>query len=137
MAEEPRESQRLLVVDGDVLVRHIIADYLRTCGYIVIEAASTDEAMIVLEDPTVGVEAALCDADAPGSQSAFQFRAWALQRRPEVQIMLAGNIATTAAKAAELCEDGPQLRRPYDPQSVADYIRRIIGSRTPDKASKA
>ena len=135
MAPEPRESQRLLVVDGDVLVRHVISDYLRTCGYVVIEAASTDEAATVLEDTTLN--AALCDADAPGSRSAFQFRAWALQRRPEVQVLLAGSIESAATKAAELCEDGPQLRRPYDPQSVADYIRRIIGSRAAERLSKA
>ena len=48
MAQQPGESQRLIVVDGDVLVRHVISDYLRTCGYVVIEAASTDEAEVVL-----------------------------------------------------------------------------------------
>ena len=82
-------------------------------------------------------DAALCDADVPGSKSAFQLRAWSLERRPEVQIILAGSIAATATKAAELCEEGPQLRRPYDPQSVVEYIRRIIGSRTEDRQSKA
>jgi DNA-binding NtrC family response regulator len=137
MAQEAVESQRLIVVDGDVLVRHVISDYLRTCGYVVIEAATTDEAAIVLDDLAVGVDAALCDAAAPGSRSAFQLRAWALQRRPEVQVILAGSIAATANKAAELCEEGPQLRRPYDPQSVVEYIKRIIGSRAADRLNKA
>lgn len=135
MAPEPREPQRILVVDGDVLVRHVISDYLRTCGYVVIEAASTDEAAIVLDDTTV--DAALCDAQAPGTRSAFQFRAWALQRRPDVHVILAGTIESAANKAAELCEDGPQLRRPYDPQSVVEYIRRIIGSRATELLNKA
>ena len=137
MAEQPDESQRLLVVDGDVLVRHVISDYLRNCGYVVVEAATTDEAVIVLEDAKVTADAVLCDADAPGSQSAFQLRAWALRRRPQVQIILAGSIAAAANKAAELCEEGPQLRRPYDPQGVIEYIRRIIGSRAADRLSKA
>jgi CheY-like chemotaxis protein len=137
MAQQHIESQRLLVVDGDVLVRHVISDYLRTCGYIVVEAATTDEAAVVLDDRTVLVNAALCHADAPGSQSAFQLRAWALRRRPEVQIILAGSIGAEATKAAELCDEGPQLRRPYDPQGVVDYIRRIMGSRTADRLSKA
>ena len=137
MAQQPGDSQRLLVVDGDVLVRHVISDYLRTCGYIVIEAATTDEAATVLDDKTVGVDAALCDAEAPGSRSAFQLRAWALQRCPEVQVILAGSIEATAGKAAELCEEGPQLRRPYDPQSVTDYIKRIIGAHEAGRLSKA
>src|SRR3982751_2107203 len=112
MAQQSDKSQRLLVVDGDVLVRHVISDYLRTCGYIVVEAATTDEAVIVLNDSTVTVEGVLCDADAPGSQSAFELRAWALRRRPEVQTILAGSVAAAANKAAELCDEGPQLRRP-------------------------
>lgn len=137
MAQQPGETQRLLVIDGDVLVRHVISDYLRTCGYIVIEAATTDEAVTVLEDATTTVEAALCDAEAPGSQSAFQFRAWALRQSPATEIMLAGSVAAAANKAAELCEEGPQLKRPYDPQSVVEYIRRIIGSRAAERLSQA
>lgn len=137
MAQEAGESQRLIVVDGDVLVRHVISDYLRTCGYVVIEAATTDEAAIVLDDPALGIDAALCDANAPGSRSAFQLRAWALQRRPDVHLILAGSVASAASKAAELCEDGPQLQRPYDPQSVIEYIKRMIGSRTADRINKA
>jgi CheY-like chemotaxis protein len=124
-------------VDGDVLVRHVISDYLRACGYVVIEAATTDEAATVLDDATVKIDSVLCDADAPGSRSAFQLRAWALQRCPDVQIILAGSIVATANKAAELCEEGPQLRRPYDPQSVVEYIRRISGSRSAGRMSKA
>ena len=135
MAKQSGESQRLLVIDGDVLVRHVISDYLRTCGYTVVEAASTDEAAIVLTDPTVDLDAVLCSADAPGEQSAFQLRAWAGIRKPGVQIILAGSVDAVADKAAELCDDGPQLRRPYDPQSVVEYIRRITGSRRSAKLS--
>ena len=48
MAEAIQESDCVLVVDGDVLVRHAIADYLRLCGYVVIEASLSDEAEIVI-----------------------------------------------------------------------------------------
>lgn len=137
MAQQSGDSQRLLVIDGDVLVRHVISDYLRSCGYVVVEAASTDEAVIVLDDMNVGIDAVLCDADAPGNQSAFQFRAWALRRTPATQVILAGSVAVAANKAAELCEEGPHLQRPYDPQSVVEYIRRIIGAREGDRLSKA
>ncbi|HEV2593883.1 MAG TPA: response regulator [Sphingomicrobium sp.] len=137
MAQQSGESQRLLVVDGDVLVRHVISDYLRTCGYIVVEAATTDEALVVLEDTTITIDAALCDAEAPGSRSGFHLRIWAAENRPQVEVILAGSIAAAANKAAELCEEGPHLRRPYDPQSVLEYIRRIIGSRSDGRLKNA
>lgn len=128
MAKPEQQSDSVLVVDGDVLVRHAIADYLRNCGYTVIEAASTDEAMTVLEREPLIVHAALCDAQAPGTLNAFEFRAWAKGRRSSLDIALAGTIERAAHKAAELCEEGPELARPYDPQSVAEYVRRIVGT---------
>src|SRR3712207_5022673 len=103
MAEQFGDSQRILVVDGEVLVRHVIADYLRTCGYVVIEAANTDEAKVVLGDGAVHVSTVLCDADAPGSQSAFELRGWARDRFGALKIILAGDVAGAARKAAELC----------------------------------
>ena len=124
---EQQQSDSVLVVDGDVLVRHAIADYLRNCGYVVIEAATTDEAVIVLQRKTLAVNAVLCHAQAPGRMNAFEFRVWAQVQRSELQIALAGNIESAAQKAAELCEEGPQLARPYDPQSVVSYIRRMVG----------
>lgn len=128
MAKDRGEPQRLIIVDGDVLVRHVLSDYLRTCGYTVIEAATTDEATAILGDTSLGVQAMLCDADAPGAKSAFELRAWSRQERPEVEVILAGSIASAANKAAELCDEGPQLKRPYDPQSVSEYIKRIMGA---------
>jgi CheY-like chemotaxis protein len=111
-----------------VLVRHVLSDYLRTCGYTVIEAATTDEAVSVLGDASLRVQAMLCDADAPGQRTAFELRAWSRKERPEVEVILAGSVSAAAIKAAELCDEGPQLKRPYDPQSVSDYIKRIMGS---------
>jgi CheY-like chemotaxis protein len=137
MAQQSGESQRLLVVDGDVLVRHVISDYLRTCGYVVVEAATTDEALLVLEDATITIDVALCDAEAPGSQNGFNLKKWAAERQPKVDVILAGSVAAAANKAAQLCEEGPHLRRPYDPQSVIEYIRRILGSRANGRLSNA
>jgi CheY-like chemotaxis protein len=130
MAEQAEQLKSILVVDGDVIVRHAIADYLRDCGFVVIEASSTDEAVTVLGEESLAVHAVLCDGEAPGSLNAFEFRLWAnrQQGRKGVEIALAGNIEAAASKAAELCDHGPHLARPYDPQSVVAYIRRMLGA---------
>ena len=36
-------QQVVLVVEDEVLIRMVISDYLRTCGYRVIEATSAEE----------------------------------------------------------------------------------------------
>ena len=130
MAKQERRSQSILMVDGDVLVRHAIADYLRDCGYVVVEAATTDEAKTVLAELSLGVDAVLCEAQAPGSLNAFEFRSWATEQRQGLQFALAGNVEAAARKAADLCEQGPELRRPYDPQALVEHVRKMLGSKS-------
>src|SRR6476469_6265507 len=116
----------LVVADGDVIVRHAISDYLRDCGYVVIEAANSDEVQTLLTQPELRADAVLCDAAIEGRLSAFELRHWVAQSRPDCQVVLAGNVATAADKAADLCDEGPHLKRPYDPQGVVDYIKRLL-----------
>ena len=122
-------GQVVLLVDGEVLVRHAIADYLRECGYDVIEAASSDEALVVLDDKSVRLDVVLCDVAIPGPLSGFELSVRIRSRRPGLQVVLAGSIPAQAGAAAELCDEGPQLERPYDPQGVVEHIRKMLGTR--------
>lgn len=72
-ASEPI-SESILIVDGDIVSRHVIADYLRHCAYAVVEAANTDEALIALAEPTLSIDVILCDVSAlgPGAGSSSQ-----------------------------------------------------------------
>ena len=45
----PAPPPSVLVVEDDVLVRTVVAAYLRECGFDVVEAGSADEAIRVLE----------------------------------------------------------------------------------------
>jgi CheY-like chemotaxis protein len=119
----------VLIVDGDILSRHALADYLRHCGYSVVEAAHTDEALIALEEVALKVDVILCDVGAVGTQSAFELSNWVRRNRPELEVRLAGSTANAADAAADLCENGPHLARPYEPQSVVDYINRLRAGR--------
>ncbi len=119
----------ILVVDGDILSRHAIADYLRHCGYIVVEAANTDEAVTALGESSLTVDVILCDIEAIGTRSGFQLAQWVRQNRPELEVRIAGNMPAAADTAAELCEGGPHLARPYEPQAVVDYIKQLRAAR--------
>jgi CheY-like chemotaxis protein len=123
----------ILVVDGDIVSRHAIADYLRHCGYAVIEAGNTDEALIALGSSSLSIDVILCDVAAIGTRSGFELAAWVRQNRPALEVRLAGSADKTASAAADLCETGPHLARPYEPQAVVDYIKRLRSNR--DRAS--
>jgi CheY-like chemotaxis protein len=122
-------SPSILIVDGDIVSRHVIADYLRRCGYAVVEAANTDEALVALGEPSLSIDVILCDVSAVGSQSGFGLASWVRANRPELEVRLAAGVETAAQTAAELCESGPHLERPYQPEEVVDYIKRLRASR--------
>lgn len=122
-------ADSILIVDGDIVSRHAIADYLRHCGYEVVEAASTDEALAALQEASLSIDVILCDVAAIGTASAFGLATWVRQNRPELEVRLAGNLEGTAQTAAELCESGPHLARPYQPEAVVDYIKRLRAAR--------
>jgi response regulator RpfG family c-di-GMP phosphodiesterase len=128
-SEEKAATASVLIVDGDVLSRHAIADYLRHCGYSVVEAAKIDEALIALDEPTLSIDVILCEVTTTGSKSAFELASWVRVHRPELEVKLAGGLEVAAQSAAELCESGPNLARPYEPKAVVDYVRKLRASR--------
>jgi len=122
-------SEAVLVVDGDIVSRHAISDYLRHCGYAVVEAANTDEAMLALAERTLGIDVILCDMAAIGTPSGFDLAQWVRAQRPGLEVRLAGNADVAAKEAAALCAVGPHLARPYDRQAVVDYINKLRSAR--------
>jgi CheY-like chemotaxis protein len=123
------DVQSILIVDGDVVSRHAIADYLRHCGYAVIEAATTDEALVALGSSSLSIDVILCDMAAIGTRSGFELAVWLRQNRPALEVRMAGSIDKVADAAADLCATGPHLARPYEPQAVVDYIKRLRATR--------
>jgi CheY-like chemotaxis protein len=97
--------------------------------YRVVEAANTHEALTALGEPTLSVAVILCDVSALGSKSGFELASWVRTNRPELEVRLAGGVERAAETAAELCESGPHLSRPYEPEAVVNYIKRLRASR--------
>ena len=128
MMVEPR-LWSVLPVDGDIVSRHVIADYLRHCDYSVVEAANIDEALVALGEPTLSIDVILCDVTTLGSDKGSELTNWVRKNRPELEVKLVGGVEMAAQAAADLCESGPTLSRPYDPSAIVDYIRRLRASR--------
>jgi DNA-binding response OmpR family regulator len=118
----------LVLVEVDILVRHPLAEYLRECGYQVLEASNADEARSILKSGSWVIDVVLTDANIPG-ESGFALAGWLRREHPNIKVVLAGNVATAAEKAGDLCEEGPQLSKPYDHQLVLNHIRRLLATR--------
>jgi len=119
----------LLIVDRDVLVRHHLAEYLRDCGFHVVEASSSEEALTFLGENGVAVEAVLADVNIAGQMSGFELAQWVRRNCKDTDVVLVGTLETAVDRASDLCEETENLRKPYDPQLVLERIKRLRGKR--------
>jgi DNA-binding response OmpR family regulator len=125
----PAAVETILVVEDEVLIRMPVAQYLRDCGYRVLEAANADEGMAILQKSEITVHVVLSAIVMPGPMNGFGFAQWVRTNRPGVDIILAGTPERAAHAAADLCDDGPMLMKPYEPQIVVDRIKQLVAAR--------
>ena len=118
-------SKAVLIVEDEVLVRMVIADYLRDCGYRVIEAGSAAEAITVLNSAEP-VDIVFSDNQMPGEMDGFGLSTWVRQNHPTVKVLLTSGNARAARTAGDLCEDGPLEQKPYHPQTILSRIQQLL-----------
>jgi DNA-binding NtrC family response regulator len=128
MNEQRESTETILVVEDDVLIRMPIAQYLRDCGYTVIEAVSADEAMAVLLHREIVIEIVFTDIEMPGTVDGFGLARWIRERLPGTDVILAGTVSRSVDAARTLCEQ-TTVPKPYDAQTVHDHIRRMLAAR--------
>jgi DNA-binding response OmpR family regulator len=116
---EPAPST-ILLVEPDILVRITIADYLRSCGYKVLEAVTADDVVTVLGTEHK-IDVVLVEVLLGGSMDGFALAQWVREKHSAIDVVLTSGIAKAAEQAADLCDEGP-LEKPYHPQEL---VRRI------------
>lgn len=119
-----RESNTVLVLEKEVLVRASLAEYLRSCGYRVLEARNTAEALTILQESAEPVRVVLS-----GAENGFRLSGWLKANRPKIRIILAATAERAAHAAADLCDAGPRGKRPYDPQLLVQQIKASLAKR--------
>ncbi|WP_262027347.1 response regulator [Microvirga sp. Mcv34] len=122
-AESPLPT--VLVVEDEVLIRLVIADYLRECGYRVHEAVNAEEAVAILQSPEVSVHVVFSDVEMPGSMDGFGLARWVRSNKPGTEVILTSGAERSADIAATLCEAGPLLKKPYPSKDVVDRIKQL------------
>ena len=119
----------VLVVEDEVLIRLMIAEYLREFGYRVLEARNGEEAKRILGNGNdVGV--VFSDVRMPGSIDGLALARWISHNMPKVGVLL----TSAHMGPADVAEAEPAartlLRKPYTPNEVLQRIRGMTGGGT-------
>jgi len=97
------KAPTILLVQTDILIRHPLAEYLRSCGYQVFEAGNADEVKaIALSEQELDV--ILLDAM---NGNGFELAHWLRSQRAFSDVIITGSVKKTVQDAMELCEQGP------------------------------
>lgn len=118
----------VLLAEGDVLVRTPVAEYLRECGYRVIEAITSSEAIAALEDARFEISVVLSSVQLAGG--GFGVSRWVRKHRPELKVILTGTPKKTVDAVSSLCTDDTVPTR-LAPQQLLRRIQQMLATRKP------
>jgi DNA-binding NtrC family response regulator len=135
MADELQRARRgtVLLAEGDVLVRMPIAQYLRDCGYRVVEAVTKEEAIRALGAARLDVSVVLSSVELAGD--GFGISSWIKKHRPDLNVILTGTPKRAVDAASQLCSDESVPTR-LAPQILLRRIQQMLASRRVQKEGR-
>jgi DNA-binding response OmpR family regulator len=118
-------SPIILIVEDEYLIRLTLAEALVEDGFDVIEAASGDEALILMQQH-LGISLLLTDVQLPGQVDGLALARAARVRAPDLPVIFVTG-RPEALPAADLTERDGFIAKPYLPSEVCAAVRRLIG----------
>src|SRR5690242_11851442 len=99
---EPDRGPTILIVEDETLIRMAAAELLRDLGYIVVEAASGEEAQAVLE-AGVQVDLIFSDVNMPGVVDGLTLAKWASAQPKSPIVILTSGVPDMLNQARAQC----------------------------------
>ncbi|AXQ94096.1 PAS-domain containing protein [Cereibacter azotoformans] len=116
-ADEPAAPMLVLLVEDDPDIREAVRGMLRAAGHSVIEAASADEALTLIDLPGVGL--VLSDVNLPGQRSGLDLAAELAARTHPARLVLMTSLPPGNARRQSAEALAPVLAKPFDATQLA------------------
>jgi two-component system, response regulator PdtaR len=113
----------VLVVEDNSLVRIVIADFLETAGFVVIQAVDGAAALLVLAS---GAEFNILftDVQMPGPIDGAEVAMMMREQRPDMPIVVTSGHGTPEP----LPSGGRFVSKPYDNRKVVNLLREMVAA---------
>ncbi len=121
------EPKTVMMVEPDVVIRMVVAEYLRDCGYRVIEGVAAADVWAVLASGR-HLDVGFADVKLAGETDGFSLARRIRQTRPDIDVILTSGITGAAQESHDLCREGP-LKKPYEPKDVEARIKILLERR--------
>lgn len=117
----------VLVVEDESMVRMPIVEYLRDCGYHVVEACDASEA-IAATDAEGSVSVVFSDIRMPGKMDGFALAEWFRSHHPHVPVLLTSGYSGTRSVTSTVSSESQFISKPYSQTQVARRIAALLQS---------
>lgn len=122
-----KKAAHVLIVEDNILQRLAIAEWLRADGFVVLEAASADEASLILASHLT-VDVVVTDIWMPGMLNGIDFARYIRRAFPHIHVVVVSGIHSRQ----EVETDGfAFFQKPYKIEEVSAYITKLISDRIP------
>lgn len=118
------DTVMVLVVEDEPMIRMNGVDLLEDQGYRVLEAASADEAIALLEQAP-DVRLLFSDIDMPGSMNGVELAELVHRRWPGIRLLLTSGQQKVSGD--DMPQDGRFLAKPYSRGDVIDQVNDLLG----------
>ncbi len=126
VAEQPRGSETVLLVEDEVLVRKLAADALRRHGYQVLSASTGLEALDLAGQVLHPIDVLVTDVVMPqmgGEQLAVRM----LSERPALKVLfISGHTDLAALQHGTLVPGTALLQKPFTPGQLVHRVRELL-----------
>jgi two-component system, cell cycle sensor histidine kinase and response regulator CckA len=126
--DEQKESERILVVDDEAGIRHVIARILLDEGYFVHEAGDGLEALQLINAADVAMHVVVSDIVMPRLNGVELLRELS-RSRPNLPIILMSGYGTEELTQHGIAAPCAVLNKPFPPERLLAEVRRCIAER--------
>jgi CheY-like chemotaxis protein len=119
--EDSTKIQAVLIVEDEPLVRMGAVKIIEDAGFEVVEAASADEAMRILECRS-DIRVVFTDIHMPGSMDGLKLAHAVRNRWPPIKIIVTSGRGLITER--DLPEGGRFFAKPYDPIEITGVLRK-------------
>ena len=123
---QPEYRQRplvALIAEDEILIRWALADELRGSGWDIIDVATADDAIEVLQT-AIEVDLIITDVKMPGRANGFDLAALVIRKRPTVKVVIMSGDARP--------QDGDErlfdvfVAKPFDERELVEQLRSLV-----------